>query len=216
MTIEEKIIDWIALASNSNQVTGVKLAEILTEMNDVIAIVNANNQALIATNQQMQADITALNSAYSDLVTQLNSHVGNTGVHLIAGDRGRLSAVGATYFLTEGLVENGLTFTQQTFKAQGLKGFGASGTIMNEFDFNIKLIQSINNTFKIQIWAAGIVPLIVNLRLNKALQLSSPPTGDYDYTFDFPAQYMPTTQEEAIQRTVGMKVLFSHVYGNLA
>ena len=82
MTIEDKIINWIALASNLNQVTGVKLAEILTEMNDVIAVVNANNQALMATNQQLQADITALNSSYSSLVTQLNSHVGNTGIHL--------------------------------------------------------------------------------------------------------------------------------------
>ena len=50
MTIDEKILEWVAMASSVNQVTGVKLAEILTEMNDIIATVNANNQALVATN----------------------------------------------------------------------------------------------------------------------------------------------------------------------
>lgn len=216
MTIEEKINEWIAMASQANQVTGVKLAEILTEMNDVIATVNTNNQALVATNQQMQATLSTLSNNFPALQASLNAHINNGNVHLIAGDRGRLSAVGATYYITEGFVENGLTFTQQTFTANALKGFNSTGVIMEAFDFKCKLIQTVTTTFKIEVWANGRVPLIVNLRTNKSLQLSNAPTSDYFYTFDFPAEYMPTTQAEAIQRTVGMKVLFSHVYGNLA
>ena len=215
MTIEEKILEWVAMASSVNQVTGVKLAEILTEMNDVIATVNANNQALVATNQQMQATLNTLSNDFPALQASLNAHINNTSVHLIDGDRGRLSAVGSTYFLTEGLVENGLTFIQQTFTAYSLKGFNNSGAIMETFDFKCRLVQGVNSIFKIEVWANGRVPLIVNLRLNKDLQRSNSPNS-YFYTFDFPAEYMPTTQEEAMQRTVGMKILFAHVYGNLA
>ena len=216
MTIEEKISEYIALASSTNQVTGVKLAEILTEMNDVLSVVNLNNQQLVADNNSLTLNLNSLINDFSALQAQVNSHIGNTGVHLIAGDRARLSSVGATYYMTEGLVENGLSFSQQTFTANALKGFNSNGVITDPFDFKSRIIASINNTFKIEIWANGRVPLIVNLRLNKAIQLTSPHSFDGYYVFDFPTESMPTTQEEAIQRTVGMKILFSHVYGNLA
>jgi ABC-type transporter Mla subunit MlaD len=216
MTIEEKILEWVAIASSVNQVTGVKLAEILTEMNDVIATVNANNQALVATNQQMQATLNTLSNDFPALQASLNAHINNPNVHLSANDRGRLSAVGSTYHITEGFVENGLTFTQQNFTAYALiNGLNNSGLISQAFDFRCKLIASINNTYKIEVWAGGRVPWIVNVRYSKDLQRSSPPNG-YFYTFDFPAEYMPTTPDEAMQRTVGMKILFAHVYGNLA
>jgi hypothetical protein len=202
MTIEEKIINWIALASNLNQVTGVKLAEILTEMNDVIAVVNANNQALMATNQQLQADITALNSSYSSLVTQLNSHVGNTGIHLTANQKANLNFIGFSWNIAQVQLTNGVTQSKED-REVGQLGYNNAGKLEMIPATYKAYISGNPGNFRLEIYKMLGTPIFVTAQYG--IKLYSYENDNYTYKYALPGVQ---TLDEAFEFTKTLRIVW--------
>ena len=199
MTIEEKILEWVAMASSVNQVTGVKLAEILTEMNDVIATVNANNQALVATNQQMQATLNTLSNDFPALQASLNAHINNANVHLSVLDKQKLSVFGY----------NPNLFNTRRFNPSDVQ------QVFECFSINSSNFQFVTKNFE-----AWIIPSGTDFRLtifnNIRLQIAYISTGIfqklklysqdfYNYEFEIIGA---TTMQEAIDSCYNTKIVF--------
>ena len=200
MTIEEKILEWVAMASSVNQVTGVKLAEILTEMNDVIATVNANNQALVATNQQMQATLNSLSNDLPALQASLNAHVNNANVHLSANDKSNLNFIGVSYNLAQVQLVNGVTQSTEYRQVYYLARNG-NKLQMSSDDYQA-YVSGVDGSYVLNIYKITGTPILVTL--NYGIKVVSFENDNYRYRYALQAN----TLQEALDLTRNLRIIW--------